>query len=114
MKKPTKTRAPVSLHPLEPEDALAGLMQVWHGKDEEKSLTDHQEIQQAINTWQAELNRVSEEVAAAGMAWLADTTNAEARSRLDAKWDELWQVLTGDQGLALPEGYTLPRPPWNR
>ena len=28
MKKPTKKQHPISLHPLKPEDALAGLMQV--------------------------------------------------------------------------------------
>ena len=95
-------------------DALAGLMRVRPGKDGEKQLTDLEQIQQAIKTWQEKLNQVNEEVAAALMVWLADKTNADAKNRLDAAWDELWPVLMGDKGLELPEGYTLPKPPWQR
>ena len=61
-----------------------------------------------LRAWQAKLNQIGKEVGDAGMVRLADTTNTAAEQRLDAAWDEYWQVLMGDRGLKLPGGHTLP------
>ena len=77
-------------------------------------MTDQQEIQKALEVWQAELNEASQEVVSAGKAFLGDTQDRAAKIRLDQAWDGYWQVLMGNKGLDLPEGYTMPKPPWHR